>query len=71
MREDENSWSSEGSDSRRRTTTMKEPREVRDERTSITEQHVPRRISGKMTPSEHTQLLSPRKRHWKDPVRKQ
>ena len=39
--------SSSGPDSRRRITTRREPREVRDERTSITEQHVPRRISGK------------------------
>ena len=31
-----------GSNSRRRITTKREPREVRDEQTSITEQHVPR-----------------------------
>ena len=35
-----------GSDSRRRITTKREPREVRDEQTSITEQHVPGIISG-------------------------
>ena len=34
------------SDSRKRITTKREPREVRDEQTSITEPHVPRRISG-------------------------
>ena len=55
MREDENSGghpSSEGSDSRRRITTKREPREVRDERSSTTEQHVPRRNLGKTTPRE-------------------
>ena len=55
MREDENSGghqSSEGSVSRRRITTMREPREVRDERPSTNEQHVPRRILGKTTPRE-------------------
>ena len=53
---DENSRghpSSVGPDGRRRIATKREPREVRDERTSITEQHVPRRISGKQTPSQH------------------
>ena len=35
-----------GSDSRRRITTKREPREVRDEQSSTTEQHVPRRILG-------------------------
>ena len=30
----------------------REPREVRDERSSTTEQHVPRRILGKTTPRE-------------------
>ena len=44
--------SSPGSDSRRRTTTKREPREVRDARTSVTEQHDPRRISKKATLSE-------------------
>ena len=55
MREDEDSGghsSSEGSDSRRRITTKREPREVRDERSSTTEQHVPRRMLGKTTPRE-------------------
>ena len=42
-----------GSDVRRRITT-KTPREDKDVRTSTTEQHVPRRISGKTRPSEHT-----------------
>ena len=37
-----------GSDSRRRITTKEEPREVRDELSNTTEQHVPRRM-----PSEH------------------
>ena len=45
--------SSSGSDSSRRITTKREPREVRDEQTSTTEQHVPRRISRKTTLSEH------------------
>ena len=55
MREDENSGghpSSKVSDCRRRITTKREPREVRDERSSTTEQHVPRRILGKTTPRE-------------------
>ena len=34
-------------------TTKREPREVRDERPSTNEQHVPRRISRKTTPQEH------------------
>ena len=46
--------SSSGSDSRRRITTKRGPHAVRDKQTSITEQHVPIRISGKMTPSVHT-----------------
>ena len=53
IREDENDGShpsSEGSDSRRRITMKREPREVRDERPSTNEQHVPRRILGKTTP---------------------
>ena len=45
--------SSSGSDRRRKIPTKREPREVRYEQTSITEQHVPRRISGKKMPSEH------------------
>ena len=43
--------SSERSDSRR-ITTKRDPREVRDERASTNEQHVPRRILGKTTPRE-------------------
>ena len=53
---DENSAghpSPSGSDNRRRITTKREPREVRDEQSSTTEQHVPRRIFGKATPQEH------------------
>ena len=42
-----------GSDVRRRITT-KTPREDKDVLTSTTEQHVPRKISGKTRPSEHT-----------------
>ena len=41
------------SDGRRRITTKREPREVRDAQTSVTEQHVPRGISGITTQSEH------------------
>ena len=55
MREDENDGGhprSAGPDSRRRITTKREPREVRDERPSTNEQHVPRRILGKTTPRE-------------------
>ena len=55
MGEDENDGghpSSEGSDSRRRITTKREPREVRNERPSTNEQHVQRRILGKTTPRE-------------------
>ena len=40
------------SDSRRRITTKREPREVSGEQSSTTEQHVPRRVSGKTTPLE-------------------
>ena len=42
-----------GSDSRRRITTKREPRDVRDDQPSTTEQHVPRRILGKTAPQEH------------------
>ena len=42
-----------GADSRRRIPTRTEPREVRDEQSSTTEQHVPRRILEKTTPQEH------------------
>ena len=45
--------SSSGSDSRRRITTKREPREVRDAQTRVTEPQVPRRISKKATLSEH------------------
>ena len=41
-----------GSDSRRRITTKREPREATDEQ-SITEQHVQRRILRKTTPQDH------------------
>ena len=41
--------SSSGSDSRRRITTKREPRAVRDEQASITKQHASRRISGETT----------------------
>ena len=33
--------------------TKREPREVRDEQTTVTRQHVPRRMSGKTTPQGH------------------
>ena len=55
MREDENDRghpSSTGPDSRRRITTRREPREVRDELSSTTEQHVPKRIFLKTAPQE-------------------
>ena len=39
-----------GPDSRRRITTKREPREARDEQSTITRHHVPRRMSGKTTP---------------------
>ena len=42
-----------GSDTRRRITAKREPREVRVEQLSATEQHVPRRLFGKTTPQEH------------------
>ena len=41
-----------GSDTRRRLTTKREPREVRGQRPSTNEQHVPRKILGKTTPRE-------------------
>ena len=43
-----------GSDSRRRITAKREPREVRVEQSSSTEQHVPRRLFGKTTPQGHS-----------------
>ena len=52
---DENSAghpSPSGSDGRRRITTKREPREVRHDQSSSTEQHVPRMISGRTTPQE-------------------
>ena len=66
MREDnaDEHPSSSGSDSRRRITTKREPREVRDAPTSVTEQHVPRRISGKTSLS--TQPWLPHGEHWTD-----
>ena len=45
--------SSSGSDSRRRITTKREPREVGDAQTNVTEQHVPGRILKNTTLSEH------------------
>ena len=42
-----------GSDGRRRITTKREPREVRDEQPTVIEQHVPKKILGKTTPQEH------------------
>ena len=45
--------SSSGPESRRRITAKREAREVRDAQTGVTEQHVPRIISQKMTLSEH------------------
>ena len=42
-----------GSDSRRRITAKREPREVRVEQPDTTEQHVPRRLFGKTTPQGH------------------
>ena len=59
MREDgadENSGghpSSAGPGSRRRITTQRKPRKVRDEQSSAAEQHVPIRIFGKTAPQEH------------------
>ena len=77
MREDEKSGghpSSEGSDSRRRITTKREQREVRDE-PDVSDRAPPnstfrggswvrRRLANKL-------WLSPRKRHWTDPARQQ
>ena len=42
-----------GSDSRRRITAKREPREVRVDQSCTTEQHVPRSLSGKTTPQGH------------------
>ena len=42
-----------GPDSRRRVMTKREPREARDEQSTVTRQHVPRRMSGKTTPQGH------------------
>ena len=51
-----------GSDSRRRITTKREPREVRDEQASTTEQF--REGSSGKRRRKSAQSLSPRKRHW-------
>ena len=67
MREDENNGgqpSSEGSDSRRRITTRREPREVRDERSRTARSEEDLGLANKL-------WLSPRKRHWMLPVRNQ
>ena len=42
-----------GSDGKRRITTKRDPREVRDEQPTVIEQHVPRRILEKTSPQEH------------------
>ena len=42
-----------GTDSRRRITAKREPREARVEKSSTTEQHVPRMLLGTTTPQEH------------------
>ena len=42
-----------GPDSKRRIMTKSEPREARDEQSTVTGQHVPRRMSGKTTPQGH------------------
>ena len=39
-----------GPDSRRRITTKREPQEARDQHSTATGQHLPRRMSGKTTP---------------------
>ena len=49
------------SDSRRRITAKRTPREVGDEQSSTTEQHIPRRISGKTTPQEHAVAVTTQK----------
>ena len=48
-------------DSRRRITTKRNRREVRDEQTSITGEHVPTRISEKTAPSLHTVAVTTQK----------
>ena len=42
-----------GPDSRRRITTKREPREARDEQSTVTSLLVPRRMSGKTSPQAH------------------
>ena len=61
--------SSSRSDSRRRITTKREPREVGDAQTSVTEQHVPRRISKKTTWSEHPVAVTAQG-HWTEKTMK-
>ena len=39
--------------SKRRISTKREPREARDEQSTVTSQHVPRRMPGKTTPQGH------------------
>ena len=57
--------------SRRRITTKREPCEVRVERSGTTGQHVPRRLFREDDFARTMLLLSPRRRHWTGPVRKQ
>ena len=49
------------SGSRRKITTKRDPREVRYEQSSTTEQHVRRRIPVKTTPQEHVVAVTTRK----------
>ena len=55
-----------GSDGRRRITAKREPREVRVEQSSTTEQHVSRRFFGKTTPQGRAVAVK-HKRHWTVP----
>ena len=57
---DDNAAEDRFSDFRRRITMKRRPREHKDERTSTTEQLVPRRISTKTTPPEHTVAVTTR-----------
>ena len=59
-----------GSDSRRRITAKREPREVRVEQSGTTEQYVPRRFFAETTLQGHAVAVTTQE-HWTGPVRQQ
>ena len=53
MKEVQGDSNPSGPDSRRRITTKREPREARDEQSTVAGQPVPRKVPGKTTPQGH------------------